>query len=71
MDISSLPVKQYAQRKSWMDTTIFTEWFHQQFVPSVRLFCDQHGFEKKALLQLDNAPSHPSSLTLQSDDGKI
>ena len=45
--------------------------FHQQFVTSVRRFYSENGLEKKALLLLDNAPSHPSSETLQSDDGKI
>ena len=40
-------------------------------MPSVRRFCSENELEKKALLLLDNAPSHPSSETLQSDDGKI
>ena len=40
-------------------------------MPSVRRFCSENELEKKALLMLDNAPSHPSSETLQSDDGKI
>ena len=71
MDINSLPVHYYSQKKSWMDRRIFSEWFHQRFVPSVRIFCCKHKFETKALLLLDNAPSHPSSGTLQSDDGKI
>ena len=71
MDASSLPVHYYSQKKSWMDCSIFSEWFHQQFVPSVRRFCSENELERKALLLLDNAPSHPSSKTLQSDDGKI
>ena len=55
MDMSTLPVHYYSQK----------------FVPSVRRFCSENGLEKKALLLLDNAPSHPSSETLRSDDGKI
>ena len=71
MDMNSLPVHYYSQKKSWMDCRIFSEWFHQRFVPSVRIFCRMHKFETKALLLLDNAPSHQLSGTLQSDDGKI
>ena len=71
MDMNSLPVNFYSQKKLWMDCTIFKEWFHQRFVPSVRRYCSEKGLEKKALLLLDNAPSHPSTETLQSDDGKI
>ena len=40
-------------------------------MPSVRRFCSENELEKKALLLLDNAPSHPSSEILQSDDCKI
>ena len=39
MDMRNLPVHYYAQPKSWMDSRIFSEWFHQRFVPSVRKFC--------------------------------
>ena len=69
--MNSLPVKYYSQSKSWMDCKIFSDWFHQQFVPLVRKCCRDHEFEEKALLLLDNAPSHPSAEILQSDDGMI
>lgn len=71
MDMNRLPVTYYAQAKSWMNCNIFPDWFHHHFVPSVKKFCNECGIEKKALLLLDNAPSHPSAETLQSDDGKI
>ena len=71
MDMNNLPVHYYAQNKSWMDSRLFTEWFHNRFVPSVRIFCRCRGLEEKVLLLLDNAPSHPSSASLQSEDGKI
>jgi hypothetical protein len=54
-----------------MDGKLFTEWFHQCFVPSVQKFCQDNGLEEKALLLVDNAPSHLSSATLSSADGKI
>eukprot|EP00117_Sycon_ciliatum_P016527 scpid93245/ scgid15916/ Jerky protein homolog-like; Human homolog of mouse jerky gene protein len=71
MSMDTLPVHYMSQKKSWMDCKLFGEWFHQRFVPSVRKFCQDKGLEEKALLLLDNAPSHPSSTLLQSDDGKI
>lgn len=71
IDMNRLPVTYYAQNKSWMDCKIFHDWFHNHFVPSVKKFCSERGIEKKALLLLDNAPSHPSAETLQSDDDKI
>ena len=71
MDMNALPVHYLSQKKSWMDCKLFGEWFHQRFVPSVKRFCKEKGLEEKALLLLDNAPSHPSSTTLQSEDGKI
>ena len=68
MIMSILPVHYYSQKKSWMDCKIFKDWFHERFVPSVRKFCDENRLKKKALLLLDNAPSHPST---QTDDGMI
>ena len=71
MDMSNLPAHYYAQNKSWMDCRLFADWFHKHFVPSVRKFCRDKGIEEKVLLLLDNAPSHPYSASLQSEDGKV
>ena len=71
MNMSNLPVHYYAQKKSWMDCRLFIDWFHTHFVPTVRKCCRDKGIEEKVLLLLDNAPSHPSSASLQSEDGKI
>ena len=71
MDIDNLPVLYYAQSRSWMDCTLLTDWFHKRFVPSVKKFCRDRGIEEKVLLLLDNAPSHPSSASLVSEDGKV
>jgi hypothetical protein len=70
MDMIRLPVHSYAQRKSWMDSKLFTGWFHEQFVPCVIKFCRDSGTEEKVLLLVDNAPSHPSSSALCTEDGK-
>ena len=71
IDTSSLLVHYFLQKKLWMDCNIFSEWFQQQFLPSVRMFCSNNGLEKKALLLFDNAASHLSSAMLQLDNSKI
>ena len=47
------------------------ESFHKKFVPYVKRFCEVNNNEYKILLLLDNAPSHPSTETLTSADGKV
>ncbi|XP_050298400.1 jerky protein homolog-like [Anthonomus grandis grandis] len=54
-----------------MTAGIFKEWFKEIFVPEVRKFLKKHGLPEKALLLLDNAPSHPPVEELLSDDGLI
>ena len=67
----ALPVHYYSQKNAWMDTRIFLEWFHNQFVPAVTKYLGEKGFPAKALLLLDNAPSHPDVKTLASHNGNI
>ena len=54
-----------------MDTSIFYDWFHQNFVPHVRDKLSSLGLESKAVLVLDNCSAHPDAKDLVSDDGKI
>ena len=68
---SALPVKYSSQRSAWMDTAIFTKWFHEEFVPSVKKHLTNRGLAPKALLLLDNAPSHPDITKLVSHDKQI
>lgn len=67
----TLPVNYCNQKGAWMDREIFHKWFHNDFVPQVRSFLAGRGIEQKAVLLLDNAPSHPDKSTLISDDGLI
>ena len=67
----ALPVRYYAQRSAWMDCSIFTTWFQNEFVPSVKKYLRDNKLSYKALLLLDNATSHPSSDVLRSSDGNI
>lgn len=66
-----LPVNYYNQSSAWMDRDIFTRWFFDHFVPEVRKSLRKKNLTEKAVLILDNAPSHPAKDLLRSDDGKI
>lgn len=57
---------------AWQTSELFAEWFHKQFVPSVREFSKENEIEPKAVLLLDNCSAHNArSHQLSSDDGKI
>ena len=71
MEMSALPVCYLSQPKAWMNATLFEGWFHKNFVPHVKKFCQDQGIEYKVLLLLDNAPAHPSPEKLTSCDGKV
>ena len=60
---NDLPVDYYAQKSSWMDSSIFTNWFHEKFVPRCQKALEEKGLPKRAILLLDNAPSHPPNTT--------
>ena len=68
---SALPVKYYAQKNAWVDSGIFSEWFHKEFVPSVKKHMSEKSLQVKALLLLDNAPAHPDESVLLSSDKSI
>ena len=68
---SMLPVIYRNQQNAWMDTEIFSWWFHKQCVPFVRATLSDMGLEEKAILFLDNCSAHPEAEDLISNDGKI
>lgn len=68
---SNLPVTYYNQKAAWMDRVIFKNWFDHNFVPQVREHLKSIGLPERAVLLLDNAPSHPNENVLKSDDGQI
>ena len=59
VDFDTLPVNWMANKKAWVTTTVFTEWFIKYFVPETRKYLNERGFEFKVLLLVDNAPGHP------------
>ena len=71
IDMASLPVNYYSQKNSWMDSSIFKKWFFEKFIPKCRVGLRELGVPQRALLLLDNAPSHPDVEMLSSDDGQI
>ncbi|XP_030765192.1 jerky protein homolog-like [Sitophilus oryzae] len=60
-DISpkALPVYYKSQKSAFVDATLFTNWFKEEFVPSVTKFLKRNGLPIKAILLMGNAPSHP------------
>lgn len=64
-------VDYFNQKSAWMNAEIFRTWFHEKFVPSVKLHLSSLGLPHKAVLFIDNAPSHPAAEQLKSADGNI
>ncbi|XP_070550400.1 jerky protein homolog-like [Ptychodera flava] len=71
VNMDNLPVRYLHQANAWMSAELFSTWFRDDFVPSVRHHLRQKQLPEKALLLIDNAPSHPSTDVLQSNDGLI
>nr|XP_024218404.1 jerky protein homolog-like [Halyomorpha halys] len=61
-NLSALPVHYRAQKSAWMDRELFSEWFNNVFVPEVANYLKDKNLPQKAILLLDNAPSHPTDL---------
>lgn len=58
-NVTSLPVVYKASTKGWMTRPLFMEWFKTSFMPEVKKFSVRINKPAKALLLIDNAPSHP------------
>uniref|UniRef100_A0A8C8T197 Uncharacterized protein n=1 Tax=Pelusios castaneus TaxID=367368 RepID=A0A8C8T197_9SAUR len=65
------PVLYYNQTKAWMNREIFKDWFFKHFVPAVRDHLRSKNLPQRAVLLLDNAPSHPNENVLKTSDGQI
>lgn len=66
--MDSLPVYYRNQNKAWMTGSLFKEWFEKQFVTAVTRFNDENG--PRALLLINNGPSHPSDKQLERGEIK-
>ena len=71
--VSALPCHYYHQTSAWMNSAIFSDWFGKHFVPAVKDYLQGKSLPLRAILLMDNAPSHPSadSLVHETDDGCI
>uniref|UniRef100_A0A1B6LJJ7 HTH CENPB-type domain-containing protein n=1 Tax=Graphocephala atropunctata TaxID=36148 RepID=A0A1B6LJJ7_9HEMI len=71
-NVKKLPVIYKNQKKAWMTAALFTEWFHDVFIPEVKRYQKALGKEgSKVLLLLDNAPTHPTENLLEREDGRF
>lgn len=70
VNMKTLPVNYRNQKKGWMDGKLFKEWFHDQFVRSVKKFSEENGLPPRAILLIDNAPSHPNTEELSCGEIK-
>ncbi|KFD63340.1 hypothetical protein M514_07271 [Trichuris suis] len=67
----NLPVVYSSQRKAWMNSEIFIDWFKKTFIPEVKKYQDSVGQTGKVLLLIDNAPSHPCTESLSKIDETV
>ncbi|XP_037540482.1 tigger transposable element-derived protein 1-like [Nematolebias whitei] len=60
---SSLPVHWMYNSKAWLTKVLTTSWFHNCFIPEVKLYLAEKGMEFKVVLLLtDNAGGHAKDL---------
>ena len=66
-----IPVEYRSNKKAWMTSALFKQWFHESFVKQVETFSNENNLTGHALLLVDNAPSNAHEYELISEDGKI
>lgn len=60
-----------ASKNSWQTTSLFINWFFDQFVPSVRQHLKEKKLPERAILLIDNCSAHGTETTLRTDDGNF
>ena len=58
-DKKKLPVIWAANKKAWMTSVLFEQWFKENFIPEVKLYCARKNIPFKILLLVDNCTAHP------------
>lgn len=61
-NMEKLPVYWRANKKAWMTSSMFEDWFQNCFIPEVKSYLQGKNLQFKVLLLLDNSPSHPINL---------
>lgn len=64
---AQIPVVYKATKNGWMTKELFLDWFNNSFIPDVKKFLNAVNRPCKALLLLDNAPSHPKEEEINFD----
>ncbi|CAL4068528.1 unnamed protein product [Meganyctiphanes norvegica] len=54
----SLPVLYYHQDSAWMSSDLFTDYFNEEILPTIK----KHFPQQKVIVTLDNATCHPPTL---------
>ncbi|UYV77714.1 TIGD1 [Cordylochernes scorpioides] len=62
VNINNLPVYWRANKKAWVTAAMFTEWFHECFIPNAKKYLSSKELPFKVLLLIDNAPGLPQDL---------
>jgi len=71
LDKNNLPVHYRSNRKAWMTSELFKNWVLECAIPEIRFYCKKENLNFKALIIIDNAPSHPIYLNDLSDNLKF
>lgn len=50
VDFGTFPINCLANKKAWVTTTVFTEWFIKYFLPETRKYMNEKGLEFKVIL---------------------
>jgi len=58
-----LPVYWMHNPKAWMTKVLTSDWFHQCFIPEVKLYLAEKGLKFKVVLIMDNAGGHAVDLS--------
>lgn len=67
----NLPVFWRANKKAWVTSAVFCDWFRNCFVKEVEIYLKKKNLDFKALLVLDNAPGHPRELEAMHPNIKV
>lgn len=71
VNMTTLPASNTHSKNAWMTSSIFEDWFHEEFVPKVRRHLRLKKMDSKAILLMDHCPAHPGIESLTSLDKKI
>ncbi|XP_060638038.2 chromobox protein homolog 3 isoform X1 [Anolis sagrei] len=58
-----LPVHWMHNPKAWITKILTRDWFHQCFIPEVKVYLAEKGLDFKVLLLMDNAEGHAVDIT--------